>query len=76
MAEHIDLTYPPYLDVPLITSFVAALEEGIAYGADVAQKKDQQLRIVSAEGAGKAGAGLLLWAFIERCSTSISEASS
>lgn len=57
MAEQIDLVYPLYLDVPMMTSFVAAIEDGIAYGSDVVQMKDQR-RIVAAEGEGKAKAGL------------------
>ncbi len=57
MAEQIDLVYPLYLDVPMMTSFVAAIEDGIAYGSDVVQMKDQR-RIVATEGEGKAKAGL------------------
>ena len=57
MAESIDLVYPLYLDVPMMTSFVAALEDGIAYGSDVTQINDQR-RNVAAEGEGKAGVGL------------------
>ncbi len=57
MAEQIDFAYPLYLDVPMMTSFVAALEDGIAYGTDVTQTKDRR-RTVSAEGEGKATAGL------------------
>ncbi len=57
MAEQIDLVYPLYLDVPMMTSFVAALEDGIAYGSDVTQMKNQK-RTVGAEGEGKAGAGI------------------
>jgi hypothetical protein len=30
MPEQIDLDYPLYLDVPMMTSFVAALEAGLA----------------------------------------------
>ena len=57
MAEQIDLVYPLYLDVPMMTSFVAALEDGIAYGSDVTQMKNQR-RTVASEGEGKAGAGI------------------
>lgn len=57
MEEQIDLVYPLYLDVPMMTSFVAALEDGIAYGSDITQMKDQR-RSVAAEGEGKAGVGL------------------
>lgn len=57
MAEQIDLVYPLYLDVPMMTSFVAALEDGIAYGSDVTQMKNQR-RTIGAEGEGKAGAGV------------------
>lgn len=45
MAERIDLVYPLYLDVPMMTSFVAALEDGIAYGSDVTQRQDQQRKL-------------------------------
>jgi len=41
MPEQIDLVYPLYLDVPMMTSFVAALEDGIAYGSDVTRREDQ-----------------------------------
>ena len=57
MAEQIDLVYPLYLDVPMKTSFVAALEDGIAYGRDVTQTSNRR-RDVAAEGEGKARAGL------------------
>ncbi len=57
MAEKIDLVYPLYLDVPMMTSFVAALEDGIAYGRDVTQTSNRR-RDVAAEGEGKARAGL------------------
>ena len=57
MAEQIDLVYPLYLDVPMKTSFVAALEDGIAYGRDVNQTSNRR-RDVAAEGEGKARAGL------------------
>lgn len=52
-----DLAYPLCLDVPMMTSFVAALEDGIAYGSDVVQTRDQR-RAVTAEGEGKTKAGL------------------
>lgn len=57
MAEQIDLVYPLYLDVPMMTSFVAALEDGIAYGSDITQTSNRR-RDVAAEGEGKARAGL------------------
>jgi hypothetical protein len=41
MVERIDLAYPLYLDVPMMTSFVAALEDGIAYGSDVTKSSRQ-----------------------------------
>lgn len=57
MAEQIDLVHPLYLDVPMMTSFVAALEDGIAYSSDVTQMKNHK-RTVASEGEGKAGAGI------------------
>jgi hypothetical protein len=54
MAEQIDLVYPLYLDVPMMTSFAAALQDGIAYGSDVTQRTDQS-RSISGEGEGRAG---------------------
>ena len=54
MPEQIDLAYPLYLDVPMMTSFVAALEDGIAYGSDVTQRGEQQ-RAVSGQGEARAG---------------------
>ena len=57
MAEQIDLVYPLYLDVPMMTSFLAAMEDGIAYDSDVTRTKDRK-RTVAAEGEGKARAGL------------------
>ena len=42
MPEQIDLVYPLYLDVPMMTSFVADLEDGIAYGSDVTRREDQR----------------------------------
>ena len=38
----VELVYPIYLDVPMMTSFVAALEDGIAYGSDVVRWEDQR----------------------------------
>lgn len=40
----VELVYPIYLDVPMMTSFVAALEDGIAYGSDVTRREDQRQR--------------------------------
>lgn len=57
MAEQIDLVYPLYLDVPMMTSFLAAMEDGIAYDSDVTKTKDRK-QTVAAEGEGKARAGL------------------
>jgi hypothetical protein len=54
LAEQIDLVYPLYLDVPMMTSFAAAIQDGIAYGSDITQRKDQQ-RSVSREAEGRAG---------------------
>jgi hypothetical protein len=54
LPERIDLAYPLYLDVPMMTSFVAALEDGIAYGSDVTQRADQQ-RAISGQGEARAG---------------------
>lgn len=57
MPERIDLVYPLYLDVPMMTSFVAALEDGIAYGSDVTRREDQR-RSLGAGSEGQVGAGL------------------
>lgn len=54
MADQLDLVYPLYLDVPMMTSFVAALEDGIAYGSDVTQRTDQQ-NVVSTAGEARVG---------------------
>ena len=51
---NIDLVHPLYLDVPMTTSFLAALEDGVAYGADVTRKGDRQ-RSAGAETEGKIG---------------------
>lgn len=58
MADRLDLVYPLYLDVPMMTSFVAALEDGIAYGSDVTQRRDQQ-KTASADSEARAGIGLM-----------------
>jgi hypothetical protein len=42
MPDQLELVYPLYLDVPMMTSFVAAIEDGVAYDSDVTQRKDQQ----------------------------------
>jgi hypothetical protein len=57
MPERIDVVYPLYLDVPMMTSFVAALEDGIAYGSDVTRREDQR-RLLGAGSEGRVGAGL------------------
>jgi hypothetical protein len=54
LAEQIDLVYLLYLDVPMMTSFAAAIQDGIAYGSDITQRKDQQ-RSLSREAEGRAG---------------------
>ncbi len=54
MPEQIDLAYPLYLDVPMMTSFVAALEDGIAYGSDVTQRGEQQRAVSGQEKRGRA----------------------
>jgi hypothetical protein len=58
LAEQIDLAYPLYLDVPMMTNFVAAIEDGIAYDTDVTQRSDQSKNI-SGEGEGRAGTPFL-----------------
>ena len=57
MPEQIDLVYPLYLDVPVMTSFLAALEDGIAYGSNVARREDQR-RALGAGSEGRVAAGL------------------
>lgn len=54
LAEQIDLVYPLYLDVPMMTSFAAAIQDGIAYDSDVTQRRDEQ-KNVSGEAEGRAG---------------------
>jgi len=54
MAEQIDLVFPLYLDVPMMTSFAAAIQDGIAYGSDITQRTDQSKNI-SGEAEGRAG---------------------
>lgn len=38
----IDLSHPLYLDVPMMTSFLAAIDDGIAYGSSVRRKLANQ----------------------------------
>lgn len=57
VAEQIDLVYPLYLDVPMMTSFVAALEDGIAYGSDVTRRDDNRRRL-GAGSEARASAGI------------------
>jgi hypothetical protein len=38
--EQMDLVYPSCLDVPMMASFVAALEDGVASGLNVIQLRD------------------------------------
>lgn len=52
--QRLDLVYPLYLDVPMMTSFVAAIQDGIAYGSDVTQRKDER-KAVSAGAEARAG---------------------
>lgn len=42
MSEQVELVHPLYLDVPMMTSFLAALEDGVAYGADVRRRQQRQ----------------------------------
>jgi len=41
-SPEVELVYPIYLDVSMMTSFLAALEDGIAYGSDVLRREDQR----------------------------------
>ena len=52
--SEVELVYPLYLDVPMMTSFVAAIEDGIAYGSDVVRREDQQ-KSGNKEAAGGVG---------------------
>ena len=51
---NINLTYPLYLDVPMMTSFLAAIDDGIAYESNVRRRVANQRS--SARG-GEASAG-------------------
>ena len=53
-AGNLELVHPIYLDVPMMTSFLAALEGGVAYGSDVTSRSENQ-RSVSGEAEGHAG---------------------
>jgi hypothetical protein len=61
LAKKIELVYPLYLDVPMMTSFVAALGDGVAYGSDITRiQQEQKDRGAEAEaGAGVPGAAIL-----------------
>jgi hypothetical protein len=50
----IDLVHPLYLDVPMMTSFLAAIQDGIAYGSNVRLKQAVQ-RATGASGEGEVG---------------------
>lgn len=54
MSKEVDLIHPIYLDVPMITSFLAALNDGISYGIDVTRKQDTQ-KTAGAEAEANAG---------------------
>lgn len=54
MASKIDLIYPLYLNVPMMTSFLAAIEDGIAYDLDVVRKQDRK-KDAGGEGEGRFG---------------------
>jgi len=47
MVEHLDgasLRYPLYLDVPMMISFLAAIEDGVSFDATVSQKSGSNLK--------------------------------
>lgn len=52
--SEIELAYPLYLDVPMMTSFFAALEDGIAYGSNIKSRRSNQ-KALSTQGEGEAG---------------------
>jgi hypothetical protein len=52
--KEIELAYPLYLDVPMMTSFFAALEDGIAYGSNIKSRRSNQ-KALSTQGEGEAG---------------------
>jgi hypothetical protein len=54
MAKRVQLVNPIYLDVPMMTSFLAAIEDGVAFGSDVTRTQNKQ-KSLGAEGEGKAG---------------------
>jgi hypothetical protein len=50
--NQIDLVYPLYLDVPMMTSFLAALEDGIAYGSNIKSRRSNQKALMTQGEAG------------------------
>lgn len=50
----IELVHPLYLDVPMMTSFLAAIDDGIAYGSNVKLKQGSQ-RTSGTSGEAEAG---------------------
>jgi hypothetical protein len=50
----LELIHPVYLDIPMMVSFVAALEGGVSYGDEVTERSVKS-RSGEGEGTGKAG---------------------
>ncbi len=50
----VELVHPIYLDVPMMTSFLAAIDDGIAYGRNVRTKQGTQ-QATGITGEGEAG---------------------
>ncbi len=57
MSKRVQLVNPIYLDVPMMTSFLAAIEDGVAFGADVTRTQSKK-RSSGAEGEGEGKAGI------------------
>lgn len=59
-ALELELVHPVYLDVPMLVSFVAAVEGGVAFGSEETEKgATMQDRSREASGRGRAGFPLL-----------------
>ena len=43
-AAGIDLVHPLYLDVPMMVSFLATLQDGVAFTSDVAESASQSTK--------------------------------
>jgi hypothetical protein len=57
--KQVELVYPLYLDVPMMTSFLAALEDGVAYGSDIVRIQQEQRDRSAEAGGGVSAPGVL-----------------